>query len=100
MRRSGSDGCRLQTSCAQAVAFSKGFLAEETKAAFERAGELVSHDGGGPLVSLDLDRVRDDRAAIGVRRTRPGGEIRCDRQREMTPRIVTCNSSSSSSAVS
>jgi len=42
---------------------------------------------GGSLVSLDLDGVRDDRAAIGVRRTRPGADIRCDRQREMTLRI-------------
>ena len=38
---------QLQTGYAQAVAFSKGFLAEETKAAFERASELVGHDGGG-----------------------------------------------------
>jgi class 3 adenylate cyclase/predicted ATPase len=38
---------KLQTGYAQAVAFSKGFLAEETKAAFERASELAGHDGGG-----------------------------------------------------
>ena len=42
---------------------------------------------GGSLLFLGLDRVRDDRAAIGVRRVRPGADIRCDRQREMTPRI-------------
>ena len=39
---------------------------------------------GGSLVSLGLDGVRGDRSAIGVRRTRPGADIRCDRQREMT----------------
>ena len=36
---------------------------------------------GGSLVSLGLDGVRGDRSAIGVRRTRPGADIRCDRQR-------------------
>jgi class 3 adenylate cyclase/predicted ATPase len=37
----------LQTAYGQAVAFSKGFLAEETKVAFERASELAGHDGDG-----------------------------------------------------
>ncbi|MBV8442706.1 MAG: hypothetical protein JO312_19450, partial [Hyphomicrobiales bacterium] len=38
---------QLQTGYAQAVALSRGFLAEETKAAFERASELAGHHGGG-----------------------------------------------------
>jgi tetratricopeptide (TPR) repeat protein len=37
----------LQTGYAQAVGFSRGFLANATRAAFEQAGELASREGGG-----------------------------------------------------
>ena len=37
----------LQTGYAQAVGFSRGFLADETRAAFEQAGQLASREGGG-----------------------------------------------------
>ena len=55
---------------------------------------------GGSLVSLGLDGVRGDRSAIGVPRTRPGADIRCDRQREMTSAPVTCSPSPPSSPAS
>ena len=81
---------QLQTGYAQAVAFSKGFLAEETKAAFERASELAGHEGGGRerfgayygrwIVSLTREQLAElggDRQRIpqsgGIRRTRNGG---------------------------
>ena len=64
---------QLQTGYAQAVAFSKGFLAEETKAAFDRASQLAGHDGGGRerfgayygrwIVSLTREQL-DDSLAI------------------------------------
>jgi tetratricopeptide (TPR) repeat protein len=64
---------QLQTGYAQAVAFSKGFLAEETKAAFDRASQLAGRDGGGRerfgayygrwIVSLTREQL-DDSLAI------------------------------------
>jgi class 3 adenylate cyclase/predicted ATPase len=60
---------QLQTGYAQAVAFSKGFLAEEAKAAFERASELAGHDSSGRerfgayygrwIVSLTREEIAD-----------------------------------------
>jgi predicted ATPase len=63
---------QLQTGYAQAVAFSKGFLAEETKVAFERASELAGHDRDGRerfgayygrwIVSLTREQLEDSLA--------------------------------------
>ena len=40
-KRCGSGGCNLQTAYGQAMMWSKGFAAEETKAAFARAAEFA-----------------------------------------------------------
>src|SRR5271170_6639579 len=49
---SASQRLKLQTDYGQAVIWSKGFLAEETKAAFTRVGELATEMGGAEAPRL------------------------------------------------
>jgi predicted ATPase len=54
---SASERLKLQTSYGQAVMWSKGYVAEETKAAFARAGELATEVGDAEA-SLQAEYVR------------------------------------------
>jgi class 3 adenylate cyclase len=68
---SASERLKLQTSYGQAVMWSKGYVAEETKAAFARAGELATEVGDAEaLLEAEYVRWAHDlwRAELGLAR--------------------------------